>query len=204
MRSPGQQVIPAYNPIADYAVIGDMQAAALIASDGSIDWACLPYFDSPAVVSGCLTGGRAATALSTLPTRSSTSRRYIEGTNILETAFTARSGSLVMTDFMPLRSPGVGQQAGRIVRLLRCTSGSVDLSMDVKPTFAFASDQSRIHSREPDLVVFEGRDHCLLLHSTEYSDPRRRQSGRDLPARCRGNEVRDDVLQCIESVSRCH
>jgi len=163
--SPGQKAISDYKPIADYAVIGDMHAAALIASDGSIDWACLPYFDSPAVFLRLLDrqkGGYCAVRVAGVV---STSRRYIEGTNILETAFTARSGSLVVTDFMPLRTSDVGQQAGRIVRLLRCTSGSVDLSIDIKPTFAFASEQSRIHSRAPDIVVFEGCDHWLRLHA---------------------------------------
>ncbi len=164
--SPGEPAIADYKPIADYAVIGDMHAAALIAADGSIDWACLPYFDSPAIFLRLLDrqkGGYCAVRVAGMV---STSRRYIEGTNILETAFTARSGSLVVTDFMPLRrASDVGQQAGRIVRLLRCTSGSVDLWMELKPTFTFASEQSRIHSAAPGSVLFEGLDHCLLMHA---------------------------------------
>ena len=94
----------------------------------------------------------------------STSRRYLEGTNIVETVFKAGSGCLVVTDFMPLRQASdIGRQTGRIVRLLRCTSGSVDLSIDIKPTFAFASEESCIHSRSSGLVVFETRDRRLLF-----------------------------------------
>ena len=162
---PGQ-TIQDYKPIADYAVIGDMHTAALIAADGSIDWACLPYFDSPAVFLRLLDrqkGGYCAVRVADMVSKS---RRYIEGTNILETAFTARSGSLVITDFMPLRrTSDTEQQAGRIARLLRCTSGSVDLRIDLKPTFTFASEQSRIHAPAPGFVVFEGRDHCLLMQA---------------------------------------
>ncbi len=142
-----------------------MHAAALIASDGSIDWACLPYFDSPAVFLRLLDRRKGGYCAVRVAGMDRTSRRYIEGTNILETAFTTRTGSLVMTDFMPLRISDLGPVAGRIVRLLRCTSGSVDLSMDIKPTFAFASERSRIHSPVPDLVVFEGRDHRLVVRA---------------------------------------
>jgi GH15 family glucan-1,4-alpha-glucosidase len=142
-----------------------MHSAALVAADGSIDWACLPYFDSPAVFLRLLDrqkGGYCAIGVTGMV---GISRRYIEGTNILESVFKARSGCLVVTDFMPLRTSDAGQQAGRIIRLLRCTSGSVNLWIDVKPTFAFASEEAQIHSQARDLVVFEGREHHLFLHA---------------------------------------
>jgi GH15 family glucan-1,4-alpha-glucosidase len=155
-----------YKPIADYGVIGDMHSAALIAADGSIDWACLPYFDSPAVflrLLDCDKGGYCAVRVAGLV---KTSRCYLDGTNILQTTFTAGSGTLVVSDFMPLRpASDAGQQAGRIIRAFRCTSGSVDLSIDIKPTFAFASEQSQIHSRAPGVVVFEGRNVRLLVEA---------------------------------------
>ena len=155
-----------YKPIADYGVIGDMHSAALIAADGSIDWACLPYFDSPAVFLRLLDrqkGGYCAIQVGDLL---GTSRRYVEGTNILQTTFTAGSGSLIVTDFMPLRpaSP-VGEPSGRIIRLLRCTSGSVDLSIDIKPTFNNASERARGYPRGPDVTVFEGRDLRLIVQA---------------------------------------
>ena len=154
----------AYAPIGDYGVIGDKHSAALISADGSIDWACLPYFDSPAVFLRLLDwqkGGYCAIRVDGLV---KTSRCYLGGTNILQTTLTAKSGSVVVTDFMPVRSASdVRQQAGRIIRFLRCTSGSVDLSIDIKPTFGFASEPARIHSRSPDVVVFEGRDVHLLV-----------------------------------------
>lgn len=156
-----------YKPIADYAVIGDMHTAALIAADGSLDWACLPFFDSPAVFLRLLDrqkGGYCAVHIADLV---STSRRYLEGTNILETTFTAVSGALVLTDFMPVRPSDTGQRDCRIVRLFRCTSGFVDVSVDTKATFAFASEQPRIHSHAAGRVVFQGRDHGLLVQAPD-------------------------------------
>lgn len=167
MAAADQNASPGYRPIADYAVIGDLHGAALIASDGSIDWACLPYFDSPAVFLRLLDrqlGGYCEVRVAGM---TGTSRRYIEGTNILETTFAATTGLLVVTDFMPVRTSDGGEQAGRIVRLLRCTSGSIDLTIEIKPTFAFASQASRIQSLAPGLVVFEGRDHRLLFHAPD-------------------------------------
>ena len=166
--SPHPRAIPDYKPIADYGVIGDMHSAALIAADGSIDWACLPYFDSPAVFLRLLDRQKGGYCAIRVADRISTSRRYLTGTNILETTFTASSGSLTVTDFMPLRGTSeVGQQAGRIIRLLRCTSGSVDLWVDIKITFAFASEQSRPDTRGSDIVIFKGGDYSLVVHAPD-------------------------------------
>jgi GH15 family glucan-1,4-alpha-glucosidase len=155
-----------YRPIADYGVIGDMHSAALIAADGSIDWACLPYFDSPAVFLRLLDrhkGGYCAIRVADLV---GTSRRYLEGTNILQTTFMAGSGSLIVIDFMPLRPTApVGEPTGRIIRLIRCTSGSVDLSIDIKPTLNYASESLQISSRGSDVTVFEGRDLHLIVQA---------------------------------------
>ena len=106
-----------YQPIGDYGVIGDMRTAALIAADGSIDWVCLPNFDSPAVFLRLLDrnkGGYCAIQIADLV---SSSRRYLDGTNILETTFQASSGSLVLTDFMPVYAGGTEREDSRIIRI---------------------------------------------------------------------------------------
>jgi len=123
-----------YRPISDYGIIGDMHTAALIAADGSIDWACLPYFDSPAVFLRLLDRQRGGYCSVPVTDLVSTSRRYREGTNILATTFTTTSGSFELNDFMPMRSPGDGREpCGRIVRLARCTAGHVDFAFHFRP-----------------------------------------------------------------------
>ena len=115
---------------------------------GSPDRCGRSYFDSPAVFLRLLDRQKGGYCSVRVADMISTSRRYIKGTNILETTFTASSGSLTVTDFMPMRANSeAGQQAGRVFRLLRCTSGSVDLRVDIKPTFAFASEQSRLDTQ---------------------------------------------------------
>src|SRR5437879_6423788 len=92
-----------YRPIRDYAIIGDTHTAVLISSEGSIDWACLPHFDSPALFLKILDDNKGGYC-SVQPARlQSTSRHYLAGTNILETTFKTASGEMVCTDFMPIR-----------------------------------------------------------------------------------------------------
>jgi len=98
--------------IADYAVIGDCRSAALVSNGGSIDWLCLPQFDSPAMFASILDpdrGGR----FQILPTHASTTtRRYVGESNVLETIFTTAAGVLRVTDLMPVDS-----EAGKAAEL---------------------------------------------------------------------------------------
>ena len=159
-----------YRPIADYGVIGDMHTAVLISSDGSIDWGCLPHFDSPAVFLRLLDhrkGGYCSVAVASLK---ATSRRYAGPTNILETTFIAESGRLVLTDFMPVQKRKEPEPTGRdvsadhrVIRLLRCTEGTVDISFAIRPTFSFASETAVVHSSGADIAVFEGRSDILQV-----------------------------------------
>lgn len=90
--------------IEDYALIGDMHTAALVGRDGSVDWLCLPRFDSGACFAALL-GGRAAGRWLLAPAGGGTCtrRRYRDGTLVLETTWDRPSGCVRVLDFMPPR-----------------------------------------------------------------------------------------------------
>ncbi len=91
-----------YPPIADYALIGDCHGAGLVSRDGSLDWLCIPRYDSPSVFAALLdaeAGGR----FRIRPTGAfQTMRRYLPDTNILETTFVSAGGAVVLRDLMPV------------------------------------------------------------------------------------------------------
>ncbi len=92
-----------YPPIGDYALISDCHSAALVSRDGSIDWCCFHRFDVRPVFSRLLDwdrGGYCGVAPAR-PYRSS--RRYLPGTNVLETRFESECGAVTITDLFPIR-----------------------------------------------------------------------------------------------------
>lgn len=136
----------AQRPIADYALIGDMRGAALVAVDGAIDWLCLPRFDSAPLFFSLLDAGQGG-GCSIAPRDAVVrrSRRYLPATNILETTLSTREGTLVVTDCMPVQSlPDLGDTGpdctapGRVVRRITCTAGAVELTLRVAPRFDWA------------------------------------------------------------------
>lgn len=118
--------------IADYALIGDCETAALVSKSGSIDWLCWPDFSSPACFAGLLgdaTNGRWLLA----PKNAHRSQReYRAHTLILETTFTTRSGKVLVTDFMPIRG-----KHSDLVRIVRGLQGTVTMAMELALRFDF-------------------------------------------------------------------
>jgi GH15 family glucan-1,4-alpha-glucosidase len=114
--------------IEDYGLIGDMESAALVGRNGSIDWLCLPRFDSASCFSalvGDVDHGRWLVA----PAGEvrSTSRRYRPGTLILETDFETADGAVRVIDFMPRRA----QNQPRVMRIIEGLRGRVPMRMDM-------------------------------------------------------------------------
>ena len=159
-----------YRPIGDYGVIGDMHSAMLISSEGSIDWGCLPHFDSPAVFLRLLDHRKGGYCSIQPAGVIASSRRYLGPTNILETTFTTRTGRLVLIDFMPVQKRKETEPTGkdvaadhRVIRLLRCPQGTVDVAIDIKPTFSFASEAVQVHKLGQGIALFKGRTDALQV-----------------------------------------
>jgi len=120
-------------PIEDYALIGDTQTAALVGRDGSIDWLCLPRFDSPACFAALLgdpSHGRWLLAPAGEVLR--VERRYRQGTLVLETDFHTADGVVQVVDSMPIR-----HEAPDVVRVVRCLRGRVAMRMELVLRFDF-------------------------------------------------------------------
>src|SRR5436190_13382787 len=124
-------------PIADYALISDCHTAALVSRGGSVDWLCRPRFDSPAVFARIL--GEEAGHFSIAPTGdSTTTRRYLDRTMVLETTFRADGGVAVLTDGMALDPTEDGHDLGAgaprtMLRWIECTQGAVDVEVEYAP-----------------------------------------------------------------------
>ena len=155
--------------IEDYAVIGDCRSAALISSEGSIDWLCLPRFDSPSVFASLLDFDRGGRFVIRPATPSTVTRRYIDDTNVLETTFTTPTGVLRMTDLMPVDTETA--KAGElwpeheILRRIECLTGEVEVQALFAPRFEYARISPRIHSPRSGLFHCEHGIRALSLNT---------------------------------------
>src|SRR5688500_4286296 len=126
-----------YPPIGDYALIGDCRSAALIARDGSLDWLCLPRFDSPSLFAALLdpeSGGR----FRVRPRGDfAAERRYLPDTNVLETTFRCPSGIVVLRDLMPVASEQEKRHElapdHEVLREVEALAGEVELEVTYEP-----------------------------------------------------------------------
>jgi GH15 family glucan-1,4-alpha-glucosidase len=130
--------------IQDYAAIGDGRSAALVSRDGSIDWLCWPRFDSPSLFGSLLDrriGGEWGIA-PTEPARAE--RRYIDGSNVLQTRFHTANGTYVLTDFMPAASEDDKRRVlwpeHELIRQVACEQGEAEIEVhfDPRPDFGRA------------------------------------------------------------------
>jgi GH15 family glucan-1,4-alpha-glucosidase len=128
---------PAFQPIAEYGLLADCSSAALADRDGSIDWLCMPRYDSPAVFARILdpAGGHWSLA----PAGAYRShRRYLPGTLVTETTFTTDTGSARVIDAMAFADGQRGHDLGRdapheVLRLVEGVDGTVEMTMELAP-----------------------------------------------------------------------
>ncbi|MZE56838.1 glycoside hydrolase family 15 protein [Streptomyces sp. SID5770] len=149
--------------IDDYALIGDLQTAALVGRDGSVDWLCLPRFDSAACFAAVL-GDEENGHWRIAPKGATTctSRRYAEDSLVLETSWETRTGTVKVIDFMPQRDAYPD-----VMRIVEGVSGSVEMSAVLRLRFDYGSivpwmrraDGHRVAVAGPDAVWLRSEPH---------------------------------------------
>ena len=144
--------------IEDYALIGDTQTAALVARDGSIDWLCLPRFDSPACFAALIgrpEHGRWRIAPAGAHRR--VRRRYRPGTLVLETEITNDEGTIRLVDAMPIR-----QRVPDLVRLVEGVEGTVTMELELILRFDYGAAIPWVRSLEGRWLAVAGPDAVVL------------------------------------------
>ena len=135
----------AYQPIDSYALIGDMRSAALVNMNGSIDWLCLPRFDSPSVFAAILDDKKGGFFQINPADGSSGKQYYWPDTNVLVTRFLQAEAAAELTDFMPVGKSSKLAGAGRhLIRRITVFRGRLDLRMTCKPAFNYARDRHQV------------------------------------------------------------
>jgi GH15 family glucan-1,4-alpha-glucosidase len=162
-----------YPLIADHGLIGNLQTAALVATDGTIDWFCAPRFDSPSVFGSLLDhdhGGH----LRTRPTVDTFTRQqlYYPDTAILVTRFLTESGVGEVIDFMPIASTAVASNRHQLVRMLRCVRGEMTFVVDIAPRFDYGREPHETHVNE-DGIFFQGAQSAMSLSIVREPDDAR-------------------------------
>jgi len=145
-----------YPAIEDHGLIGDLQTAALVATDGTVDWFCAPRFDSPSIFAALLDqekGGRFRIAPDGVDYV--TRQLYLPGTPILLTRFMSADGVGEVVDFMPI----AGEEATdrhRLVRMVRVVRGRMRFRLDCEPRFDYGRDAGHLEF-SGDGATFRGR-----------------------------------------------
>jgi GH15 family glucan-1,4-alpha-glucosidase len=154
-----------YPAIADHGLIGDLQTAALVATDGTVDWFCCPRFDSPSVFASLLDDERGGSFTITATTPGTVTRQmYLPDTAILVTRYLSESGVAEVVDFMPVDDPHTATDTRRLVRLVVGIRGEVSFEARVAPRFDYGRRPHTLVAGE-QAARFEGGDLTLSLTS---------------------------------------
>jgi alpha,alpha-trehalase len=158
MRQIVGQVLQAgspFPPIADYAFLSDCETCALVAPTGNVEWMCLPRFDGPSVFGAMLDREAGGFLLAPLDHKVPNGRRYLPGTNILETTWGTKTGWVIVRDLLLVgpwrhsdqrsathrRSPTDYDAEHVLLRTLRCVNGTVEMHLECEPVLGYGTQQ---------------------------------------------------------------
>jgi GH15 family glucan-1,4-alpha-glucosidase len=172
-----------FPPIADYAFLSDCEVTALVAASGNIEWMCVPRMDSPSLFGAMLDRDAGLFTLSPVDAAVPAGRRYLPGTNILETTWGTKTGWLIVRDVLLVgpwrhdrersnthrRSPTDYDAEHVLLRTLRCVNGTVQMHLECDPIYDYgrvrASWEYTGDAYEETTGGFEGVDLRLRVHS---------------------------------------
>jgi GH15 family glucan-1,4-alpha-glucosidase len=150
-----------YKPIESYGLIGNMHSAALVATDGSIDWYCFPHFHSPSVFAAILDAEKGGLFQVSPADGVSWSRQfYWPGTNVLVSRFVDADGEAELTDFMPVSQLRHFRHC--IVRFVEATRGTMRFRVKCQPRFDYGRDTHEVKV-SPDGAIFSSAGHYMGL-----------------------------------------
>lgn len=155
-------------PIEDYALIGSTESGALVHRDGTIEWLCLPRFDSEAIFASLLgTRDNGAWQLGSSDPSARVSRRYVPDTMVLETTIETDSGKAVVFDFMPLPAPDGTHE---LVRIVRGVEGSIDICTELRLRFNYGAAMPWVVRREGAVIAVAGPDAIRLSSNIDLDN----------------------------------
>ena len=161
MRAPKRT--DGYAPIEDYAAIGDGRSLALVALDGSIDWLCLPDLDSKGVFAALLDPERGGRFVLRPTGEFHAGRRYLDDSNVLETVYATRSGTVKVTEAI-LTDGGALLPWTELVRKVECMEGEVELEWRMEARPYWGEETPRASIRENVALVEWGSDAIAVLN----------------------------------------
>lgn len=163
-----------YPPIDDYGYIADCHTGALVSTSGSIDWCCMPRYDSGSCFGRILDwqgGGHCSIAPRG---HFSTERRYVGNSLVLETTFETATGAVRLTDFFSMRPGGKHDPRRDVNRIVEGLDGQVELVIDIVPRFDYGAIKPWMRSHGDGLFTAVGGNDGLLIWSDSKLDMRRR------------------------------
>jgi GH15 family glucan-1,4-alpha-glucosidase len=157
--------LPGYLPIAEHGIIGDLHSAALVGTDGTIDWYCCPNFDSPSIFAAILDrakGGfyRIAPAAGDWTPK----QLYLPDTNVLITRFLTEEGVGEVQDFMPVDNGQGKTHRNRLIRRVLAVRGTMHFLLNAQPRFNYGRDDHDMYFHENG-VLFRSPGICMALET---------------------------------------
>jgi len=156
--------------IHDYSLIGNCRSAALVSKLGSIDWCCLPEFHSPAIFSALLDSGKGGFFSIAPDSAFSSSQKYLEDTNVVETVFTTKEGTVKLIDAFVAATEEEKQLSlfpdHEMLRIVQCTSGSMSLKMEFAPTLFYGKNPASLINNKKLGIKFSRKENNFVLLTT--------------------------------------